>query len=112
LPLFIFVVLCVFLGDCGGEKPTGDVWRFLTGVVRDSISGTPIDSAWIDINDTIAPFIAFSDTNGFYGMAFGTKRYGFKLYAGKEGYLTRDTSIVLPEGQISIDSVNIYLKAE
>lgn len=108
--ILILVAICQCFSNC--EKSTDDVWRFLSGVVRDSLTGLPIDSAWIDINDTIAPFRTRSDTNGIYIMAFGTKRYGFKLYAGKEGYLTRDTLIVLPEGQIDIDSVNIYLKAE
>ncbi len=108
----IAVAICLHLSNCGGEKTTNDVWRFLSGVVRDSISGTPIDSAWIDINDTIAPFTTMSDTNGFYFMAFGTARYSLHLFVGKEGYLIKDTSIILPKGHINVDSVNIYLKSE
>ncbi len=112
-PLLIFMVaVCICLCDCGGDKSTDDVWRFLSGVVRDSVTGMPIDSAWIDINDTIAPFTTRTDTVGMYVIAFGTTRYSMQLFVGKEEYMIKDTSIMLPEGQINIDSVNIYLKPE
>lgn len=66
-----------------GYKPT-----YVKGMVTDSLTKVPIDSAWID-HDTLPPSWTYTDTSGKFHVFVGAPgRYRF-LYCGKQGYVTK-----------------------
>jgi hypothetical protein len=66
------------------EPPAG--WS--AGVVTDSLSGLPIDSAWVDL-DSLPPFDTYTDSAGHYVRFMGTPDINKYLYSGKTGYKTK-----------------------
>jgi len=62
-----------------------DESHFCRGIVTDSATGVPIDSAWIDVVDTLPPYPFYSDSAGHYRAQFFGKQW-INIYCGKEGY--------------------------
>lgn len=88
----IFLILTIFAGSAlfycdKGTKVEYVSW--VQGTVVDSLTRAPIDSAWVDGNDTLLPHWAYTDTMGYYVAFEGAPgRYRF-LYCGKQGYITK-----------------------
>ncbi len=105
----LLILFIPFLINC--EEKTividGGTHAF-SGFVRDSISGISIDSAWIDIGDSILPHHTYTDTNGYYILRVQTKEQ-INIFCGKNGYYTKDTAIrVITD----LDSINFLLDVE
>jgi hypothetical protein len=113
MKIFIFrlIILLIPFGiglsliDCSEEKIISDPDYLFGGFVRDSITGQPIDSAWINIHDSIAPYRAYSDSTGYYktSVFLGGE---LMVFCGKEGYYIKDTTINL---NTNLDSINFSL---
>ena len=109
----VFFLLSVFVLLLAGSLGINcahdiiDVQRFFSGVVADSLTGNFIDSAWIDVQDTLAPHHAYTDTAGYYlvSVFMGTERRVVRC--GKEGYFTKDTVIFLDRPLV--ENVNFQL---
>ncbi|UCD95335.1 MAG: hypothetical protein JSU69_04600 [Candidatus Zixiibacteriota bacterium] len=109
----VFFLLCVFVLLLAGPLAIRctheiiDVRRFFSGIVADSLTGDFIDSAWIDVADTLEPHHAYTDTAGYYlvGVLMGTERRVVRC--GKEGYFTKDTVILLDRPLV--ENVNFRL---
>jgi len=110
----IIFVLPNFL-SCGKVTDTGHVTIFITGIIKNKLTDQPIDSAWIDTQEsyTIGQHYTFSDSAGHYEFAFFLgPNHSRTIYAGKSGYLTFDTLIQFSIPQKDFDTVNIYLEPE
>lgn len=84
MPILISVLFCY---GCRGktifEKPGG----FLTGTVTDSISGFPLNEAWIN-NDSLQDSTAtITDSLGHYIQYIFSPGLHRFVFCGKEGYL-------------------------
>ena len=111
--VFLFAVLFIptsaglSLLDCSKEKVISNIDPGYTigGFVKDSISGMPIDSAWINIIDSIAPYRAYTDSIGYYEtiVFLGGE---LVVFSGKEGYYIKDTVIDI---KANLDSINFRL---
>ncbi len=93
--------------DCSEEKIISDPIYLFGGFVRDSITNQPIDSAWINIIDSIPPYRAYTDSTGYYktSVFLGGE---LMVFSGKEGYHIKDTIINLSS---NLDSINFKLSA-
>jgi hypothetical protein len=87
--------------DC--SKEFIDVEYVFCGKAIDSITDLPIDSAWISIDDTIPPYLFYSDSGGIYCATKGFGIQSVKAYCGKNGYRTKDTSLYLDKNLENID---------
>jgi len=111
--IFVFVVLLIpvsiglGLFDCGGEKVISDPVYSFSGTVRDTLTGFPIDSAWIREGDSTSTYVRYSDTIGNYNYSsirFGS--YNVNIFCGKVGYKTKSISFYLDR---DIRNVDFYL---
>jgi hypothetical protein len=91
------------------EEPVDDVITIISGIVTDSVTGVPIESALIGLNDTTKPVVrTYTDTLGAYTLdPFGWGR--FDVYCLKTGYLTKWTTIQSSANKFVFDSVNFQL---
>ena len=111
--VFLFAVLFIptsaglSLLDCSKEKVISNIDPGYTigGFVKDIISGMPIDSAWIDIDDSTPPYRAYTDSIGYYEtiVFLGGE---LVVFSGKEGYYIKNTTINL---NTNLDSINFEL---
>jgi hypothetical protein len=84
---FLAAALSLFLS--AGCDPTEKHWMtvHLSGVVRDSTAKTPLDSAWVALDDSVRGMKVVTDSAGVFDQA--TTEFGVgTLYAGKSGYKT------------------------
>jgi len=85
-------MLAIFLGPALLHCDKGikvEYVSWVQGTVVDSLTRAPIDSAWVDGNDTLLPHWSYTDTLGYYVAFVGAPdRYLF-LYCGKSGYATK-----------------------
>jgi hypothetical protein len=89
---FLAAALSLFL--VAGCSPTGEHWNVvhLSGVVRDSTAKTPLDSAWVALDDSIPGMKIVTDSDGVFDLA--TVEFGKgTLYAGKSGYKTKSKEL-------------------
>lgn len=88
----IFLILAIFVGSALFHCDKGTKVEYVSwvqGTVVDSLTKAPIDSAWVDGNDTLLPHWAYTDTLGYYvAFAGAPDRYRF-LYCGKNGYTSK-----------------------
>ncbi len=111
--VFILSLIPVSIGlgllDCSEEKDISitDPVYTISGFVKDSISGMPIDSAWININDSTPPYQAYTDSMGYYetSVFLGGQT---TIFGGKDGYYIKDTAIYIKS---NLDSINIKLSS-
>jgi len=109
LAILSVMLVIFFLTKCNDDPiiKDGGTHAF-SGIVRDSATGLAIDSAWIDIGDSILPHHVYSDSNGYYILRVqGTEQ--FMVFCGKEGYNIEDTVIRVVT---DLDSINFFLQAE
>ncbi len=106
LPVFAIIILgalCLSLIHCSKSVDLDDVAYSFTGIVRDSATGLPIDSAWIREGDSLSEFIAYTDSTGFYRyMSPHFNAHSVTAFCGKTGYETKSVSFYL-----NIDKGNI-----
>ena len=107
----IIFILPNFL-SCGKVTDTGHPIYSITGIIRNKMTNQPIDSAWIDLADSVAPYHTFSDLTGKYNLVFNIGLNNQKIYCGKVGYLIYDTLINISLPQEDFDTVNIFLEPE
>ena len=70
-------------------EPTPNVVR---GIVIDSLTRIPLDSAWVDSRDTLAPHMAYADSLGNYSTVVGYAG-NYIVYCGKDGYVTQNKKV-------------------
>lgn len=106
---FALLLLMGFAAYLACDETLGDPETVICGLVTDSITGLPIDSAMIVLNDTTRPLTAtYTDTLGAYITGqFGWGR--FVVYCLKEGYQTEWTTIQSSADKSVFDSVNFQL---
>jgi len=111
--VFLFAVLFIptsaglSLLDCSKEKVISNIDPSYTigGFVKDSISGMPIDSAWININNSSPPYSTYTDSMGYYETSVFLGGL-ITVFGGKEGYYIKDTVIDI---KANLDSINFRL---
>ena len=85
----VFFILTIFVASALLHCDKGTKVEYVSwvqGTVVDSLTKAPIDSAWVDGNDTLLPHWSYTDTLGYYvAFAGAPGRYRF-LYCGKSGY--------------------------
>lgn len=69
---------------------TGDTGGAFSGIVVDSISQAPIDSAWVSLSNSPVEARYTDSTGSFTVPTLGRPR---RIYAGKVGYLTKIQSV-------------------
>jgi hypothetical protein len=81
-------VSVLFWMDCSDKVKDGYKPTYVKGIVIDSLTKVPIDSAWID-KDILSPYWTYSDTSGKFQVFVGAPgRYRF-LYCGKQDYVIK-----------------------
>lgn len=83
--VFLSILSIVFVISCMDDP--GEIGSSFSGVVTDSVSGQPIESAWVYTGDTTAGYATATDSTGAYVWAnFG---YGpSKVLVRKASYMT------------------------
>ena len=100
----LLLVSLLLSGSCG----MGDPMTSISGVVTDSMSGSPIDSAVLQIKDTLSPALFYSDSLGKYtALRFG---YGtFRLFCRKTVYQTKSTTVRSSKDNLTITGIDFQL---
>jgi hypothetical protein len=105
--LLLLFCLTVFIGDCS-TPPGGDPITSISGFVTDSLSGLPIDSAAIQLIDTVGSPIFYSDSLGKYTA--GRFGYGtFLLFCRKTKYQTKSVTIQSSKENFTFRDVDFQL---
>ena len=96
---FLIIGGCLGLIECEKGTIKVEYTGSVEGFVIDSLTRTPIDSAWISINpDTLNPPNTYTDSAGYFSLVRVTGTHRFH-YCGKSGYITKKTE----EYKINID---------
>ncbi len=88
------IVLCVavlavhLVHSCQKVTDIADVITEISGIVTDSSTGQPIDSARIVLKDTAGSYGIYTDTLGAYSLGFIGGGLRILVYAQKDGYAT------------------------
>ncbi len=96
----------LLITQCEHPEIIDPFWSF-GGVVTDSISGNPIESAWVSYDDTIVKPRVYSDSTGNYRHALFGDPHPIRVFCGKTGYSTVDR-MIYPKGR-AVDSVDFKL---
>jgi hypothetical protein len=89
----------------------GDPATSIRGVVTDSVTGEPIDSALLQIADTLNTLPVYSDSLGRYTIAhmgYGT----YRVFCRKEGYHMETRVVRSWKDNTMITGVNFQLSPE
>ncbi len=101
--LIFFVHLVLLLNACDKGAIIGHKTYSFSGFVTDSITGLPIDSAIIALNDSINGAFWFTDSTGYYiGVSIRGSRIQ-TFYVQKTGYDTQQQDIVLNRNLTNIN---------
>jgi hypothetical protein len=104
--LALLLLVCAsFFGSCGIVDPGVTI----SGVVTDSTSGLPIDSAVLQADDTINSHPFYSDTLGRYTLFAGLGYRTFQVFCRKTGYQTKSRAVQSSKGNVTIRDVNFQL---
>lgn len=88
-----------------------DVVTTIRGVVTDSVTGEPIDSAIIQMRDTASANQHYTDSLGEY--AYITFGYGqHRLFCRKEGYQSQSRIVTSSKGHAVVSGVNFQLSTQ
>lgn len=106
IPLMAITVI-VLLG-CGiGDQ--SDPVTTIRGIVTDSVTGEPIDSAVIQIGDTLRSLEFYTDSSGTYGVFAGIGYGTYRLTCRKDGYDTKQQVVRSYKGHTVITSADFRL---
>jgi hypothetical protein len=87
--LMIIVGICLSLVGCEKHDVSHDVVGYVEGIVIDSLTRQPIDSAWISQTpDTTFEPLILTDSSGYYFIAQFPGIHQM-FYSGKKGYVTK-----------------------
>ena len=112
----VFLILATIFSGC--DKTTDGDDRVLFGIrgqIFSEQTGLPIDSTSIDIQWYFGSRYTYTDTLGVYraiGMGDFTDEFEISIAYQKEGYLPKDTVLLVIEQDMFLDSVNVYLSLE
>ena len=83
----------------------------IRGVVTDSVTGEPFDSAVINLRDTVSTNPSYADSLGRY--AAGSLGYGpRRVFCRKVGYRSQSIVVISSEERATITGVNFQLSPE
>lgn len=111
--LFGVVLMLSFFLSCDRAVIVIDHFYSIRGIIKNKISGQPIDSAWINISADSSLYYRYSDSNGRFHLTF--KIYSNnqqRIFMGKDGYEDFDTLINISNPHITMDTLNIFLNPE
>lgn len=85
-------VICILFAVCAGCHANPpyhpDLFR-ISGIITDSVTGNPVDSAWVTNEPTAPGLVFYSDSLGSYRVdALETEQAVLRV--GKEGYVTKE----------------------
>jgi hypothetical protein len=107
--LALVLLVCILLfGSCGIDDPAVTI----SGVVTDSTSGLPIDSAIIQDGDTISSHPFYTDTLGRYNLFAGLGYRTFQVFCRKTGYQTKSRAVRSSKDNVTITGVDFQLVAQ
>ncbi len=104
--LLLCFVLATAVAWAVGCNEKGDWGSSISGIVLDSISQAPLDSAWVSTSENREA--RYTDSTGSFSLAtFGRPH---RIFAGKAGYRTKTQSI--PGTNLDVKGVRIELAPE
>lgn len=109
IPL-LAITIVISLGCGFGSQ--GDPATSIRGVVTDSVTGEPIDSALLQIGDTLSQYRFYSDTLGRYGIFAGLGYGTYHVFCHKEGYHMETRVVRSWKDNTMITGVNFQLSPE
>jgi hypothetical protein len=83
------MTVALTLGACGKTTDSGDSY-WVSGVISDSVTQSPIDSAWVALWDSEEARKLYSDSAGRYAIEVPVM--SAKIFAGKVGYQTKQVT--------------------
>ena len=102
--LVFLVLLVLLLSACDKEAIIGHKTYSFSGFVTDSITGMPIDSATISVDDSITGTFWFTDSSGYYiGVGFQGSQILKTLYVQRTSYDTQSRNIDLDRNLTNIN---------
>jgi len=102
----LIVAIGIIVSGCDG--PYGDPVTTIKGTILDAASGAPIDSAMVQIHDTVDTDIYYSDSLGHYmigDMGHGT----WRIWARKDGYEAAWIDVTSTENGSTVKGADIEL---
>jgi len=108
------LIFIIFIGVisffCCNDKSLLDPVTVVSGIVTDSITGEPIDSAILCYNDTIECIsYVYSDSAGYYYFSQGWGYIDMTLFCSKEGYYSKSVSINSTKFKHIFENINFEL---
>lgn len=101
--LTALLVAITIISSCDKGAIIGHKTYSFSGFVTDSITGMPVDSAIIALNDSINGAFWFTDSSGYYiGVSIRGSRIQ-TFYVQKTGYDTQQQDIVLNRNLTNIN---------
>jgi hypothetical protein len=85
----VTMAVALTLGACGKTTDSGDSY-WVRGVISDSVTQSPIDSAWVALGDSEQARRFYSDSAGRYAIEVPVM--SARIFAGKVGYRTREVT--------------------
>lgn len=107
--LVLTISASIVLSGCSKVSTDSACCGYIAGTVTDSLTGSPIDSAWVDV-DTILPPNAYSNNDGKYVISAPSIPAEMFLFCGKIGYETKKSPSIITNPRDTV-IVNFQLKA-
>lgn len=112
LLFIIFISLCYLLFLSCEEKSLVDPVIVISGLVTDSVTGLPVDSAVLCYEDTVQCLInVYSDSLGYYHFSPGWGYTEFTIYCIKEGYYPESKTLRSTKLKITFENINFKLQS-
>jgi hypothetical protein len=100
LTLPIATIWSLALNGCGDKTSNEECYNFheITGVVRDSVSGLPLDSALVSLHDTTG---VTSATDSLGGYTVGAAGCSMVVLVRKTGYAMKIRNLTGLQGNVA-----------
>lgn len=107
--LALTISAAIVLSGCSKVSTDSECCGYIAGTVTDSLTSSPIDSAWVDV-DTILPPYAYTNNEGKYVISAPSIPAEMFLFCGKVGYETIKPPSFITNPKDTV-IVNFQLKA-